>query len=63
MPSFKVAQHIYFRSNKIFNQYQVLINRKDSFFSRVYPSLEEAVKGRDAFYLEHKLTGGLGEDR
>jgi hypothetical protein len=63
MPTTKVAEHIYFRSQKIFNQYQVLINRKGAFFSRVYPTLEEAVKGRDAFYLEHKLTGGLGEDR
>jgi len=63
MPSFKVAEHIYFRPQKIFNQYQVLINRKGAFFSRVYPSLEEAVKGRDTFYLEHKLTGRLREDR
>ena len=63
MSSFKVAEHIYFRPEKIFNQYQVLINRKSAFFSRVYPTLEEAVKGRDAFYLEHKLTGGLREDR
>ena len=63
MPSFKVAEHIYFRSEKIFNQYQVLINRKGAFFSRVYPSLEEAIVGRNTFYLEHKLTGGLGEHR
>jgi hypothetical protein len=63
MPSIKVAEHIYFRSNKILNQYHVLINRKGAFFSRVYPSLEEAIVGRNTFYLEHKLTGGLGEDR
>jgi len=62
MQCIKVAQNIYFRSNKIFNQYQVLINRKDSFFSRVYPTLEEAIKGRNEFYLEHKLTRGLRED-
>jgi hypothetical protein len=58
----KVAEHIYFRPQKIFNQYQVLINRKSSFFSRVYPTLEEAVKGRDEFYLEHKLARRLRED-
>jgi hypothetical protein len=58
----KIAEHIYFRPEKIFNQYQVLINRKGSFFSRVYSSLEEAVKGRDEFYLEHKLARGLRED-
>jgi hypothetical protein len=63
MPSIKVAEHIYYRSNKLFNQYHVLINRKGAFFSRVYPSLEEAIRGRDVFYLEHKLTGGLREDR
>jgi hypothetical protein len=57
--SIKVAEHIYFRSEKVLNQYQVLINRKGAFFSRVYPSLEEAIAGRDTFYLEHKLTGGL----
>jgi hypothetical protein len=63
MPSIKVAEHIYYRTEKVINKYQVLINRKGAFFSRVYPSLEEAVVGRDTFYLEHKLTGGLGEDR
>jgi hypothetical protein len=47
----KVADHIYFRPQKIFNQYQVLINRKGAFFSRVYPTLEEAIKSRDAFLL------------
>jgi hypothetical protein len=57
--SIKVAEHIYFRSEKVINQYQVLINRKGAFFSRVYASLEEAIAGRDKFYLEHKLTGGL----
>ena len=59
-----VAKCIYYRPKKIFNQYQVLINRK-AFFSRVYPSLEEAIKGRDEFLasLENKLAGGLREDR
>lgn len=33
--------------------------------SRVYATLEEAVKGRDDYLasLKDKLTGGLGEDR
>jgi hypothetical protein len=44
----KVAENIYYRPEKIFNQYHVLINRK-AFFSRVYPTLEEAIKGRDEF--------------
>lgn len=63
MLSIKVAEHIYYRTEKILNPYHVLINRKGAFFSRVYPSLEEAIVGRNRFYLEHKLAGGLGEDR
>ena len=60
-----VAKCIYYRPKKIFHQYQVLINRKGAFFSRVYPTLEEAIKGRDEFLasLEDKLAGGLREDR
>jgi hypothetical protein len=45
----KVQDYIYYRPTKILNPYQVLINKKGAFFSRVYPTLEEAVKGRDAF--------------
>jgi hypothetical protein len=58
----KVADNIYFRPEKIFNAYQVLINRKGAFFSRVYPTLEEAVVGRDAF-LKDQLARRLGEDK
>jgi hypothetical protein len=60
-----VAKCIYFRPKKIFHQYQVLINKKEGFFSRVYATLEEAIKGRDDFLasLEDKLARGLREDK
>lgn len=59
-----VAKNIVHRPEKLFHPYQVLINRKKKgeYFSRVYSTLEEAIKGRDD-YLENKLAGGLGEDR
>lgn len=51
-----VAKCIYYRPTKIFHPYQVLINKKGAFFSRVYATLEEAIAGRDAFLasLENK---------
>ena len=54
----KVQDYIYYRPAKILNPYQVLINKKGLFFSRVYCTLEEAVKGRNAF-LKDNLGGGL----
>lgn len=59
-----VAKCIYYRPSKILHPYQVLINKKGAFFSRVYATLEEAIAGRDAFLasLKDKLAGGLGED-
>jgi len=49
----KVQDYIYYRPAKILNPYQVLINKKGLFFSRVYSTLEEAVKGRDAFLKDN----------
>jgi hypothetical protein len=61
-----VEKNIVYRPNKILNPYQVLINSKNKkkYMSRVYPTLEEAIAGRDAYLasLEDKLAGGLGED-
>lgn len=58
-----VEKNIVHRPEKLFHPYQVLINRKKKgeYFSRVYSTLEEAIKGRDD-YLKNKLAGGLGED-
>jgi len=62
-----VSKNIVYRPNKIINPYQVLINskKKGQYLSRVYSTLEEAIKGRDDYLasLENKLAGGLGEDR
>jgi hypothetical protein len=62
-----VAKNIVHRPEKLFHPYQVLINakKKGHYFSRVYSTLEEAIKGRDNYLasLENKLTTGLGEDR
>jgi hypothetical protein len=44
-----VAKNVYYRPHKILHPFQVLINKKGAFFSRVYSTLEEAVAGRDAF--------------
>tara|TARA_R110002126_G_C10102515_1_gene466344 strand:+ start:265 stop:489 length:225 start_codon:yes stop_codon:yes gene_type:complete len=61
-----VAKNIVHRPEKLFHPYQVLINakKKGHYFSRVYSTLEEAIKGRDDYLasLENKLAGGLGED-
>jgi hypothetical protein len=54
----KVADYIYFFPKKILNPYQVHINRIS--FSRVYPTLEDAIRGRDAV-LKDELAGRLGE--
>jgi hypothetical protein len=62
-----VAKNIIYAPKKILHPYQVHINakKKGQCFSRVYATLEEAIKGRDDYLasLENKLAGGLGEDR
>lgn len=60
-----IAKNIVHRPEKLFHPYQVLINakKKGHYFSRVYSTLEEAIKGRDDYLaLKDKLTTGLGED-
>ena len=61
-----ITKNIVHRPEKLFHPYQVLINakKKGHYFSRVYSTLEEAIKGRDDYLasLENKLAGGLGED-
>ena len=51
-----VAKNIVHRPEKLFNPYQVLINRKKKgeYFSRVYSTLEEAIKGRDDYLLKNE---------
>jgi len=46
-----VSKNIQHRPHKLFNPYQVLINakKKGQYFSRVYSTLEEAIKGRDDY--------------
>lgn len=62
-----IAKNIVYRPEKILHPYQVLINskKKKQYLSRVYATLEEAIKGRDDYLasLEDKLAGGLREDR
>jgi len=45
----RVAPCIYYNAGKIVHPYHLIVSRNKKTFSRVYATLEEAVKKRDAF--------------
>ena len=56
MPSInakRVAPCIYHNADKIIHPYHLIVSRNKKTFSRVYATLEEAVKKRDEFIAQN----------
>jgi len=51
MPSYavRVASCVYYRKEKLINPYHLVVSRKGITFSRVFATLEEALKAKEEF--------------
>ena len=49
----RVAPCIYYNADKIVHPYHLIVSRNKRTFSRVYATLEEAVKKRDEFIAQN----------
>jgi len=51
MPSYavRVAECVYYRKEKLINPYHLVVSRKGITFSRVFATLEEALKAKERF--------------
>jgi hypothetical protein len=58
MPSYavRVAECVYYRKEKLINPYHLVVSREGIIFSRVFATLEEAVKAKERFIQNPSST-------